>query len=89
VIGHGQRALTLAEQQRTSVSRLFPGLGRVRCDCCGRVEVDEVGLILVEEALVCYRDAVQAKREQDRHAWEEAFRLAEDAQRAARAARGA
>ena len=57
----------------------------MRCECCGETFVDEVALLVIEEALVEYRDALIAKAERDKGAWQDA----QDAtQRALRAAGG-
>jgi hypothetical protein len=42
------------------------------------VEIDEAGLMLVEEAVIVFDEQLRALRERDQAAWEQAFaRLAE------------
>jgi hypothetical protein len=44
----------------------------VTCECCSETFVDEVGLMLVEEAVLAYRDALVEKATRDRAAWADA-----------------
>lgn len=72
----------------TSIRELFPTLTRVTCDCCGETFVDEAGLLMVEDAIVSFRDALVAKHEKDKAAWSDAFALADQALAEARGAGG-
>ena len=59
------------------------------CECCGETFVDEVALLVIEEALVEYRDALIAKAERDRAAWADAKADTAEALSAAKAGRAA
>jgi hypothetical protein len=79
--------LALAEKTGQRFREAFPRLTESRCDCCGETFVDEVGLLLVEEAVVSYRDARVEREAKKRRAWAEAERRTQDALREAQAAR--
>lgn len=59
------------------------------CECCGATEVDDVALVLIEEGVMRFRDALVEKREQVEAAWAEAFAKSDEALAAAQRARGA
>jgi len=44
----------------------------VTCECCDGTFVDEVGLVLIEDAVVAFRDALVEKRDRDSAAWADA-----------------
>lgn len=67
----------------TSLRELFPTLTQVTCECCAGTFVDEVALLLIEDAVIAYRDALVAKTERDDGAWEDAYAAAAQAQREA------
>lgn len=75
--------LALAEATGTSFRSLTAGLTAVSCECCGQIEVDEVAHVLIEEAVILFARACEAKAESDAGAWAEA----EAAVAAAQAAR--
>ncbi len=83
------RALALVERTGHSFQETFRSLTAVRCDCCSETFVDEVALIVIEEALVEYRDALLAKAERDRAAWAEAHAVTAEALSTAKAGQGA
>jgi hypothetical protein len=56
----------------------------VTCDCCGDTFLDEVGLVLVTEAIHAYRDGCAAKEARDREAWAAAEHATQMAMAAAR-----
>ena len=60
----------------------------MRCECCAETFVDEVALLVIEEALVEYRDALIAKAERDQAAWAEAHGKTAEALAAAKASQG-
>lgn len=62
---------------------MFPTLTVVRCDCCGRFVVDEVGLIAVCDAVRAHRDELAVRAASDRAAWQDAFAASDAAQTAA------
>lgn len=66
------QALNLAERTATSIRELFPTLTTVTCDCCDETFVDEVALLMIEDAIVTHRDALREKLERDDAAWAEA-----------------
>ncbi len=51
---------------------MFPTLTTVRCDCCGGTFIDEVGLMVIEDAIRAYREELRAGRHRDDRAWSEA-----------------
>lgn len=51
---------------------MTPGLTGVRCECCGRVEDDEVAHLLIEEAVLRVCDEQDLKVERDAQAWADA-----------------
>jgi hypothetical protein len=53
---------------------LTPGLTECRCECCGRVEYDNVAHLLVAEAVLTFVLSRRAKQEHDRNAFREAQR---------------
>jgi len=55
-------------------------LTRSRCDCCGEELVDEVGQLVIWNAVHAYREALQDKRAEERKAWAEAERMTREAQ---------
>jgi hypothetical protein len=72
----------LAERTGQSLQETFPDLTRVSCECCGGVFVDEVALLVIEDALIAYREALVEKREADAGAWADAYAAVDQAQRA-------
>jgi len=50
-------------------SEMFRSLTTVRCDCCDGTFVDEVGLMIIEDAIMTYRAEVRAKQNADAAAW--------------------
>ncbi len=58
---------------------LFPSLTRSRCDCCDEVYTDPVGDLVIWDAVLTYRDELQAKERRDGAAWREAERATEEA----------
>jgi hypothetical protein len=66
----------------TSLRELFPTLTLVTCECCAGTFVDEVALLMIEDAVVTYRDALNEKRERDQAAWADAERQTAEAMRA-------
>ena len=44
-------------------------MGMVRCDCCDGTFVDEVGLMVIEDAVTTYRTQLRAKERRDDAAW--------------------
>ena len=58
-------------------------LTAVTCDCCGETFVDEVALLMIDDAIRTYRDALAEKLEHDRDAWAEAERATAQALAAA------
>ncbi len=73
----------------TEIRELFPSLTQVTCDCCEETFVDEVGLMLVSDAVLAYRDELVARAERERDAYAEAHRVSAEAIAAAKAGRGA
>jgi len=55
----------------------------VSCDCCGRDELDDTGLMLIEEATIAFQEQLAAKQARDQAAWEQAFQQAAEAHAAA------
>lgn len=62
-----------------TMAELFPTLTKVRCDCCGEWFVDEVGLMVVEDAIREYHDELLAKARRDANAWADAERRTREA----------
>jgi hypothetical protein len=56
----------------------------VRCDCCDETFVDEVGALLIWEAVIAYRAGLADRAAREREAWREADVATENALRAAR-----
>lgn len=46
----------------------------MRCDCCAETFVDEVALLVIEDAVISYRDALREKLDGDNAAWADAER---------------
>jgi hypothetical protein len=51
---------------------LTPRLTECRCECCGRVENDEVAHLLIAEAVLTFMVARRAKQQHDQNAFREA-----------------
>jgi hypothetical protein len=58
---------------------LFRSMTAKRCDCCDGVFVDEVAAMLIEDAVIAYRDELEAKANRDARAWREADRVTQQA----------
>jgi len=53
----------------SSLSQMFRSMGTVKCDCCGGTFIDEVGLMVIEDAVITYRSELRAKAREDDAAW--------------------
>jgi len=60
----------------------------VTCECCDETFVDEVALLVIEEALVEHRDQLIAKAEREQAAWADAHAKTAEALAAAEAGQG-
>ena len=60
---------------------LTPGLTERRCECCGRVEYDQVAHLLVAEAVLTFMLSKRLKEQHDQSAWREAQLAIEEAKR--------
>ena len=58
------------------------------CECCDETFVDEVALLVIEEALVEHRDQLIAKAEREQAAWADAHAKTAEALAAAEAGQG-
>ena len=73
----------MAEATGRTLQELLPELTAVRCECCGRSEVDEVALVVICEGVMSFRDALVERVARDREAWAEAERATAQALAAA------
>ena len=65
------------------MEQMFPTLTESRCDCCGRLEVDEVALVAVCDAVRAFRDELVDRRERKAAEWDDAHATAQAALAAA------